>query len=417
MVMADLTISKARQYFGSGSSIYTHDKEEQQSNRATAPWVNSRILATAFVLSALLSLLFVTAVVHSNALETIATYQRRQLAVSSNASHRRKLGPAPPVRTTESTRYHTGAKIALMMSFPWSGEDFIQRSIHQMTSLATGTNYGQAIMRKNSWYISYNVVSIPIFEGYTNGPFAFSYDFPIPPNGYVLTRTHCGGHCLACMPKSYVKNGEEFHYECYTGQRYDGENIIPTQYVPEIVDKYMHLIRDPLTTVASRFEQGRKEADEMEYPSGAAGVHKWCHDHDDAYHNGERLEREKDWYITGEEMEDLARKVPCHTDFFRVVQWHNNAFAVSGRELKRKSVKTFFYEDIQANADKFMIDLLAWLELTPLHKHAIPIDDKVSFTVYDRSYYSPQDIENIKKYVQKLASPRTWSVFQKRYFS
>lgn len=52
--------------------------------------------------------------------------------------------------------------------------------------------------------------------------------------------------------------------------------------------------------------------------------------------------------------------VPCHAEFYRYVEWHNNAFIVTPDNIPSM---IFYYEDYSTRFDDLTEDLLEFIEL------------------------------------------------------
>lgn len=321
---------------------------------------------------------------------------------------------------TRSVDRHSGPGLCLMMGFPWSGQDFLQRAVHELTRTATAMNYGQAVMSDTGRIILNTADSIPVYTDHINGPFAFSQTLRLPPSGYVLTRTYCAGHCNQCLPDYYVKPPAQHWLECHSGVRFstkfrgdDGRGNTITYYDKQLPNRYIHLIRSPLTHVAARFEHEfdvwtlqQQFTKIAMYPNGMVGFRKWCKEYDDELYDGHNFELEKSYYLTDPELQRLAKLIPCHSDFYRVVNWHNNAFKnQDSEEMAGKPIKLIYYEDIVANPDIVVDDLLRYLELPKLKMHYSELYE----IAHNEPYYDENDMRNIKEYVKRLSDDQTWA--------
>jgi len=266
---------------------------------------------------------------------------------------------------------------------------------------------------------------IPLYddEEGENGPYAFSDAYPFPSSGYVLTRSYCAGHCLECWPKDYMKASvKRWLYECGVGSRFnvDTGRINQVYYnTTELVEKNIHLIRNPFTNIPARFEHEylRWEASNQQhmmkkYPLDRGGFLSWCSDYDDNVEDGRRREIEESYYLNTEELRDLAREVPCHTDFFRYIQWHNYAFEAAKGELKDKPMKIVYYEDIQEDPETEIGYIVRYLNLEIVSSAQLA---DVEGQIYKGDYMTWEDYDVVKRYFELLASRSTW-LHLKKYF-
>ena len=150
--------------------------------------------------------------------------------------------------------------IAWLMSFPDSGTTFASLSIQSGTRRTIASNYGNMFMHPNGEIVRDQYASIPIYSDRPNGPFLFS-ELPMP-NKYILTKTHCGGHCTDCFPGRYMKGPKKFWKECHTSARFNPETALkkqgedPFEYIGydlALVKKAVHLIRNPFDNIVSRY--------------------------------------------------------------------------------------------------------------------------------------------------------------------
>ena len=110
-----------------------------------------------------------------------------------------------------------------------------------------------------------------------------------------------------------------------------------------------------------------------------------------------------------EELYEQVQRTMCHDEVISYVQWHNHAFDTS--EMLGVPTLVFHYEDYEENFNSTLSNLLHFLEL--------PQRDKPkafhSGHHYNRSYFPPEDRDNIKKLAMQLASKKTWDAIS-RYF-
>jgi hypothetical protein len=103
-------------------------------------------------------------------------------------------------------------------------------------------------------------------------------------------------------------------------------------YHPTLVEKAVHLIRNPFDNLVSRFHHEQKEHKKRHdtqwtrrYSNDPRGFRKWCADEDTLFRSHEQS---IDWKSLGydpHKMQMHFEGVACHAEFFRYVQWHNLA--------------------------------------------------------------------------------------------
>jgi hypothetical protein len=101
---------------------------------------------------------------------------------------------------------------------------------------------------------------------------------------------------------------------------------------------------------------------------------------------------------------DLANSmegVPCRTEFFRYIQWHNLAFSVTS-DLNVPSY-VFHYEDYSNRFDEVTTELIEFLELERKSDAPDFIDNKEY-----GYYYSREQKEAIAVMVKEFSTKSTW---------
>lgn len=325
-------------------------------------------------------------------------------------------------RTKSVKHKKKGPFVAQMIGFPWSGQNFLQQAIHTKTETATANNYGSAFMRTSGVMATNIISSIPLYKNDYSGPFSLSAVYPFPTKGYVLTRSYCAGHCLECMPKDYLtSNLAEFEFQCNAGLRYSLDMPVPlrnaiTSYKDDVVKKYVVMVRDPLDHIASRFEH---EVDRhVSYdPYGIAdqltvdkdGFDVYCGYVDREIFNGRLWEYEKTSYLEDSEIRKIAEHVPCHADFYRLVQWYN--YALEMLDDKKKPILYVYFEDVKKSPDEEIEKVIEYLDLeTVAEKHPI-----LQGSVWQGSYFDELQRKYAKKFIKHFATESTKNLLS-RYF-
>ena len=320
------------------------------------------------------------------------------------------------------------SKIAWLMSFPNSGTSFTSLLIRHASNATTATNYG---MEANpgvdgrsvpvydwSWRGPYWLHPPPSssLDTTNNGNSAAggskqldsentssgtqigkSGYYQIPPNGAsILTKTHCGSRCTFCPPKKYLETWQSFLKMCLSGARsvpvddHDSNNADNAEngssnkkelknankgfkkefvvYHPSIVEKAVHLIRNPFDNLVSRFHHEQKEHKKRKdtkwtsrYSNDVFGFRKWCADEDKLYW---KEEQRMDWEKWGysDDIRRYFEGVGCHAEFFRYVQWHNMALRV----VQKLDIPVIYiyYEDYHTNLKGVTDQMLDFLNMT-----------------------------------------------------
>lgn len=151
-----------------------------------------------------------------------------------------------------------------------------------------------------------------------------NYTFP---KEYVLVKTHCGGRCESCGPSKYAETSYSFRRACRRGQKRvvtkDGETMhTRTHYPATRVSKAIHLVRDPFDNVVSRFHmETRSSRSATMYNRTKESFRSYCQVLNDRFEKDEAksILFDPTWL-------ELMGGVPCRADFFRWIEWHNQAF-------------------------------------------------------------------------------------------
>jgi len=101
--------------------------------------------------------------------------------------------------------------------------------------------------------------------------------------------------------------------------------------------------------------------------------------------------------------------LPCHAEWYRFVQWHNHAIALT--EKLGIPVHYLYYEDYTTAFNTTVTDLLAFLELDAVHD-PFPFNPGHTY----EAYYDAEQRRQAAAFVQTVATPATWNLIQ-RYFT
>jgi hypothetical protein len=197
------------------------------------------------------------------------------------------------------------------MSFPNSGSKFTLNIVSDVSSTRTATNYAQ----------TQNESTFSVFAN-TNGPFWMSSTKPIP-SQIVLTQTFCGGYCHTCKPLQSMETPHSFLNHCATSEvditDSTGANVVKREtYDYNLVDRAVHLIRNPFDVIVSRFLTDRdymisKNATlNRLYTPDIVGFKAFCTD----------ISKDRDENHDSHVDPDALRMVidiPCHFDLFRII--------------------------------------------------------------------------------------------------
>lgn len=368
-------------------------------------------------------------------------------------------------------------QIAWLTSFPNSGTSFTMGLVARATNATFATNYG---IEAN--FGSKEVPSTPIYPRHKEGPFMPSIETSyhhrrLPYGRYVLTKTHCGGYCFNCAPRTYAygyqendveSGGEMLQYQlpppglsflgdCASGHAVDERgNIVDVSYPPERVARVIHLIRNPMHNMIARFHLERKHHSDAnttsdlqwleEHPDNDIGMSKFCQEANDRRRDDETKFFESDFFRPSDDETEtettfsrrngdsisptesrfpkdfeawkkLARRVPCRGDLFRYVQWHNLLHQSLDYLPYKLPVLTLHYEGFESPSYEATANsILDFLEqkAVPDEKGNIKWSEFHSRSDYD-SFFSAEQTKDIQEFLQTLSSFRVWGEIE-HYF-
>lgn len=302
-----------------------------------------------------------------------------------------------------------GLKLAWLMSFPNSGTTYTAQLVREATKTVSATNYADETLEGELGFRD------PVFMDAPDGPFWINPEENkeyTKPMDYVITKTHCGIRCTMCPPEKYAETTYSFRSKCFMTKWVDFNETtgnmdrVFASYEPDRLTKAIHLFRNPFDNIVSRFHLEQLIPDRLaaQYPKSREGFREYCRETDSLY-----SANEKRILFLSEALIQLMKNVPCHSDFFRYVEWHNLAF-VTTRDLELKT-HVLHYEWYKTNFKATIKGVLDFLEL-PMHKHG-------EFTPFivgkEYDYYTVEERQAVAKAFKMMASPDTWSQVQ-HYF-
>lgn len=232
----------------------------------------------------------------------------------------------------------------------------------------------------------------------------------------VYANSHCGGFCHNCGPHKSIETPHAFLLLCSRAE----ENIIVNgtekksfrKHVYDYehdVDRAVHLIRDPLDNMVSRYHLGLHKVEHsgdeeklQRYTYDAQGFHNFCEDrlYDEEEHTDSHMDQD---------VLEMIQDVPCHLDLFRYVQWHNLAF-ITTQDLLKIPTHMLHYHEYSDNFPSTLTTLLDFLDL-PNTGAVTEFQTGKSY----RDYFSTAQIAAMGNATRRLASRETWEHLE-RYF-
>ena len=331
--------------------------------------------------------------------QVLATVQSIHVAVAAEEGHRLQHITQQQDQSLE---------VVWLASFPNSGTSYTLRLVQSATKTLTANNYG--VEQKN------HLEAIDTAHNST-GPYWAYID--VDPNDakterqkaskYVLTKTHCGGRCVNCYPRYYLQSFQSFRDACFATTR-PVENPTPqlpfdsSHYSSEDVSKVIHLIRDPVDNIVSRYHNWRFN-NAQQGDGTITEFRQWC-----SKLHAKTKKDESKMEVWGEELWGILKDVPCATDFFRYVQWHNMALATF-RDLDLEHL-VMYYEDYESKWETTKETLLNFIDLKQEERAiATPFVGGKHY----RNHFTTDELARIRQGIQLMSSRSTWTRLQ-HYF-
>ena len=289
--------------------------------------------------------------------------------------------------------------VAWLMSFPNSGTTYTLTTIPMLSKIDFATNYGTETQGEQA----------SIFNGSSIAPFWLPRPrLKRPVDGAILTKTHCGGFDLFSHPDDFMLSTTEFFRECLRYVRLEDIRA-DLFYDAELVGKAIHLFRDPFDNIVSRFHHERKLVRELreKYEKSSNGFRTFCNEVVDHHSKREDFEAPIE-----ESLWSILKEVPCHMDFLRYINWHNQASEIL--EQSRLPTMTLHYERYGTEWNKTVGEILDFLE-QPLQPRYKLYEDFLGGKVY-RSYFKTSEVKALSAVFRKLTTEKTWSKVS-HYFS
>ena len=267
------------------------------------------------------------------------------------------------------------------------------------SNLSVATNYEQEVKEPR----------LVLRPDMNRSPYVLKPAFQIPPE--VLTKTHCSGYCENCDATDL----DEFEYHCLVRTRTitPGKAYERLPYSRKLVKKTIHLFRDPFDNLVARMHLGidrrrvvKQWSDQRlsAFSNTPQGMKAWCKEVDGVF-RGDFNEIMESMGVPVEIYQDL----PCNTDWYRYVMWHNRAVELIARWNVPNHV--VYYEDYTLRYNDTVSGIMDFLGLEPVHANHPFFSGKTY-----RSLYDDETGRRAAAFVQRVASPECWRLIR-HYFA
>jgi hypothetical protein len=177
---------------------------------------------------------------------------------------------------------------------------------------------------------------------------------------------------------------------------------VSVRYSPDLVKKVVHIFRNPLDNIVARFHLDRKVRAKKnpswldDFPNNQEGFRQWC-----AHLNENAVQNLSSSHWIDTSLIEAMKGVPCITEFYRYVQWHNLAFATTS-DLQLPSF-VFHYEDYSTRFDDVTTKLTEFLGLEKVAEAPEFIDNKEY-----GSYYTAEEKRAVALFIEEFSTKSTW---------
>ena len=247
-------------------------------------------------------------------------------------------------------------------------------------------------------------------------PMPHDSDSPLPED-YVLVKTHCAGFQSQNWNETgIITSKDNFLRGCVTPYHFVPSNNTSTSgrvkqveacpYEPSLIKRVVHIVRNPLDNVVSRFHLYQRNlfdaraigfshsnvtADEA-LPRSAEGFRAYC----DFLDN--KTMQSKDAVL----FREFYSLVPCVSEFFLYIQWHNNAFHATSGGIP---THFFYYEDFSGPSFSKTSDAL--LNFLHLKRSPRGIDTPFLGGKTYEQYYTSDEKRAVARFIDRFASKET----------
>mmetsp|Transcript_5303 Transcript_5303/g.7280 ORF Transcript_5303/g.7280 Transcript_5303/m.7280 type:complete len:399 (-) Transcript_5303:125-1321(-) len=289
-------------------------------------------------------------------------------------------------------------RIAWLMSFPNSGTSYTMMMTQRLSDRTAASNYGAECQLDEKDNL------VPVHADHPDGPCLLQPLKRKLPDRYIITKTHCTGYGTIQPPDKRVNTRRTFLLGCLRGNH----NGIDMHYDEKLVQRAIHLIRDPFNNIVSRFHLQQhahtKKGDNnwlKKYPSTPEGFQNWC-----TFMNNSNKNEENDSRFIDDDLRNAQKGVPCFAEFFEYAQWHQLALDTT-RDLKIPTL-VMHYENFETDHNRTIKKIFDFLELEPEGEEKEFIAGKS----YDE-YFTKTQRAKAMNLIKEFVNPDTWELLER----
>lgn len=328
----------------------------------------------------------------------LTSRQQMTDVVSETNDHHKKLkktATTPDSNTLSS-------KLAWLITYPNSGTTFTLSLLESVTNYSTATNY----------MVDHKVLPRPIFPVYRNQPKGPFYRRTLPlPNTTVLVKSHC--HSNVPLPGE-LDGIENFVHGCSETKLLGklGGTIIK-HYNISLVDKVVHLIRNPFDNLIANFHHANKNASDSPEAFRRECFAQRHHQQQQDIKRRMANDASDVSSLPGDYNNHVYKAFlpgsPCYNRLVSYITWHNNAFQLPAFLGGIQSL-VLYYEDYERDLEGTTQKLLEFLDLS-IQGELLPFRPRH----YNDDYFFAKERQSIKALARQMASVETWNAIE-RYF-
>lgn len=285
------------------------------------------------------------------------------------------------------------------------GASYTLLNLQEISNTSAATSYGEEIEEN---------IKTPVRADMETGPWLIRPSSNVPRK--VLTITKCAGTYDPYT--KLVVSADEFARGCRETSRGEAEGRFNYSLKDRVAGRIVHLIRNPFEVLVERKRQDLTTPvlHELTALLNASMMHQdtregflaWCRIKDSLAMSHAEVSGWSSLSMRGD-LKAWFSAVPCSSELFRQIQWHNSAIKAS-TEMK-VPVHHLHYDDYATTYNLTVTGLLQFLDLKAVR-------DGIPFQV-DQGYHVFFDSEHAKKitgFVRAYASPACWLHIE-RYFT
>ena len=318
-----------------------------------------------------------------------------------------------------------------------SGTTFTMKILEKTTDKALATNFDafepyrdpndhENIRLITKDYPNLNLENDAYNYGYPFWTTSYHDDGITLPENQVVTLSHCSGYCIhPCTPDEYIHSQAAFEESCRVVDYFNKTKESYTSFMipKEDIDSVIHVIRDPMSNVVSRFHQflsidnvknnNQWNKDHAKILTQHENFRAWCHEMDT---NETLVEVEQGTsHLLSKEIKRDLKKIPCHTEFLKYASWHNHVVEMIWTKDYRSL--PIYFEDYENENGRIEAGekMAHFVGYGVIENKLASLPSFYGGKKYRALYYKEEEIQLLKTFFEMVSYKRTWELLA-RYF-